>query len=150
MHTSQTARSKRGCEYIPFVEGDPLRESVKRLIERGIMAQMPGGAFKRQVTMRLQSYLAELPFIVDEVSELFLVLYNLLITGKLARMPDDLFKVFLTIVAYSNAEMMEKKDLEFLKEKTGIKEIATLERTLLELERKGYLKLAMSAEEEQP
>ncbi len=119
---------------------DSFTEKMKMQIDIGILAHTPAMAFKTRVIELVQSYSADIAHLNEKPSELFLDLCDLLVSGKLSKMPDEIFKTYMVVMTYScTPEKLRLKDWQSLKEMTGIADDAALDSALQRLKDDGYL-----------
>lgn len=121
-------------------ESDPFVESIRRILDEGRISRTEGSELKSLVVARVQDYSIELSFSGDAISELFLELCDLMLDGRLAKMPDDAFRVFLAVMAHTDTTVPDSPQApETLAELTGITNPSAVEAALQHLRVEGYL-----------
>ncbi len=120
---------------------DSFFEKIKQMIDNGKIASMPGNKAKTEIVSTVQDYSGEIPFLPGEISKLFLNLCDLMLDGRIGRMPPDAFKVYLVISIYSYGIEPEQLALDntLLQKLTGISEESVLREAMETLENEGYI-----------
>jgi hypothetical protein len=121
---------------------DTFTENVKNLIEKGSLAHMTGNAFKSLTIQEIQAHSSEIPLLAEEISELFLILTDLLVSGNLSKMPQNAFKIYLVLATYGNGKDLDASsavESERLRQLTGIGDESAFLSALEELREMGYI-----------
>lgn len=136
----QTMVSKRGRTRRGSPEGDSFLEGIRNMVESGALSKMSFNLLRMQVVGQVQTYSSELPFLQEKVSDTFLELCDLMVDGRLSKMPQDVFKVYLALVA-RRAGMTPKgpADLGDLAEQTGIRDRMSIRIALETLKEEGFI-----------
>lgn len=136
-HFASFARQSRTIGSIGF---DTFAEDIRRILIEVRDTRVDASELKSHVVARVQDYSFELSFSEGAISELFLQLCDLMLDGRLARIPDDALRVYLAVLAY--AETVEAdllQDFETLAELTGLSGPSAVKTALLHLETEGYI-----------
>ncbi len=137
-HRSVPSSAEAGQPFLS--EGSPFLESVRQLVARGIVANSTGSLLKSQIVSLVQNYSGELRYVTGQLPDLFLDLCDMMVTGSLARMPEPAFKVYLAVMLYSDTPEEDKlKDIESIKDMTGIHDVSELKQALSHLVDDGYI-----------
>jgi hypothetical protein len=119
---------------------DSFTKEIRTIMELGTLAFMSGDAFKALLIKKVRAYSAELELLNEEVSELFLDLTDLIVTGNFSRMPPDALKVYAALAVLNNkAEETSRRLGGKLSDLTGLKDEPALKDALNELEVRGYI-----------
>lgn len=136
-HFAPFARQSRTIGSIGF---DTFAEDIRRILIEVRDTGVDGSELKSHVVARVQDYSFELSFSEGAISELFLELCDLMLDGRLARIPEDALRVYLTVLAY--AETVEAdllQDFKTLAELTGLPDPSAVKAALMHLETEGYI-----------
>ncbi len=119
---------------------DPFLAGIKKMIDSGDLARTPSVAFKAHIIEQVQSHSYDLSLLPVEVSDLFLDLCDLLLSGRLSKMSEESFKTYMVLMTYSGTpEKQRLRERNALKMMTGIDEEAILDEALKQLREDGYI-----------
>ncbi|MCE5242884.1 MAG: helix-turn-helix domain-containing protein [Desulfobacteraceae bacterium] len=136
-HFASFARQPRGIGSIGF---DTFADDIRKILIEVRDTRVDGSELRSHVVARVQGYSFELSFSEGAISELFLELCDLMLDGRLARLPEDALRVYLAVLAYAEAvEADLHQDFETLAELTGLPGPSAVKAALLHLETEGYI-----------
>jgi hypothetical protein len=119
---------------------DHFTREIKAILETETYVSMSGDVFKTLIVKKVQAYSAELESLNEEISELFLNLTDLIVSGNLSKMPPDALRVYMALGVLSNNPKAPPKGLAAnLCELAGLKDEAALKHALDELKARGYI-----------
>lgn len=124
----------------PLTDEDSFSRDVRLMVEQGVVAMLEAYTLKSKVVQLIQRHSEELEARGENVSEFFLEMCDMLVTGDLSRMHPDAFKVYLTVMAYK--DLPEKNPLtkmDILGELTGMGDLSALGTALDQLRRGGFI-----------
>lgn len=121
-------------------KSDPFIENIKKMIDIGLVAREQATAIKSLVIKEVQNHSAEVARFNGDVSDLFLDLCDLMVSGKLSKMSDETFKAYIVVRTYScTGEKNRLMNMSAIKEMTGIPEDSALADALQTLKNDGYI-----------
>ncbi len=82
---------------------DVFLGGIRDLIESGRFVVMPETLLKADIVARVQKFSSEIPLLQGDISDAFLRVCDLMIDGQFSRMAMNAFRVYLVLLAYSNA-----------------------------------------------
>lgn len=118
---------------------DSFTQKIKALIDGGSMAGMSGDVFKSLLIRHIQTHSAEIPYLEEEISDLFLNLTDMLVTGAFNRIPHDAFKAYVVLAIYGADSESGDAMRNQLHALTGIQDHPSLQKALEDLKVRGYL-----------
>jgi len=81
---------------------DDFSDHLRYIIERGLMANLSGGAFKNHIVSLVQEYSRRIAIEGEGLCPLFLTFCDLMIDGRFARIPESALKVLVLSKVYHN------------------------------------------------
>ncbi len=81
---------------------DEFSDQLRYIIERGLMANLSGGAFKNHIVSLVQEYSRRTALEGGELCPLFLTFCDLMIDGHFARIPESALKMLVLSEVYYN------------------------------------------------
>jgi hypothetical protein len=81
---------------------DDFSDHLRYIIERGLMANLSGGAFKNHIVSLVQEYSRRIAPEDEGICPLFLTFCDLMIDGHFARIPESALKVLVLSKVYHN------------------------------------------------
>jgi hypothetical protein len=136
----QTVVSRRTQTRRESPDTDSFLDNIRKMLENGSIGKMPANLLKIQIVTQVQTYSGELPFIKGNISGTFLLLCDLMVSGRLSKMSPDAFKIYLVLMALQD-EVIEACPIiqEELADLAGITDSLAVRSALEALKEEGYV-----------
>ena len=118
---------------------DSFTDEIKTFMETENVASMPDHVFKTLIIKKVQIYSTEIELRNERISELFLSLTDLIVSGNLSKMPSDALKVYTALALLCNSKEPPTRVIPKLSKLTGMEDELILKKALDELKSRGYI-----------